>query len=543
MKPTLYHDRGYWGSIQEYIFDSLKKYEKNALCVYLKDKKECSFTYGQMLESIKKIGSYTRRIVKKSRHASILGRTTVEWLATYYSMLCYGIPAVPLDVMLSKEDLCQQFLFSDSDILFFDSSYSPVAEFILSKSPKTVCIPLDKVLPGSDISVRSIMEGDFPAEMPPELDEKALAEIVFTSGTTGLGKGVMLSNENITSNVMFGIRLVDLKAEDRILSIMPNNHTYELTVDLLTPIYFGVSVVLNNSLKTLKKNISTFKPAVMLVVPALLSMMQKEIMRGIIKKGKLKKFKRMQRVSRLARCLGIDIRRKVFAEILDYFGGELKTLICGGSFLPQKTVKFYDSIGIRIIEGYGITECAPIVFCNTDRSSHALGEMNIYCEAKCIDGEICVRGKNLMAGYYKNEAETEKAIRDGWFHTGDLGFIDKNNHLHLTGRKTNLIINSNGENISPELIENRLSVYEAVADCLVFGENDLIAVSIYPNSNYIKDNGIDDVYGYFCALVNEENKKMPHKMRIEKVYIKDQPFEKTTTMKIKRYKETAEKEK
>jgi long-chain acyl-CoA synthetase len=242
-----------------------------------------------------------------------------------------------------------------------------------------------------------------------------------------------------------------------------------------------------------------------------------------------------QKLSGFLRFFGVDIRRKLFSDIIDELGGELKSLICGGAFLSDELMDFYDSIGINIIQGYGITECSPIVSCNTDRKTRKLGEVGPYCAVKCVNGEICVSGDNVMMGYYKNPDETQKVIVDGWFHTGDLGNVDKRNCLSLSGRIKNLIINSNGENISSEEIENHLAFIDLIANAVVYGEDDLIAVEIYPNHNYIEANGIIDVEVELHRVIDEVNKKLPRKMHIERIHIRKEPFDMTTTMKIKRH--------
>ena len=196
---------------------------------------------------------------------------------------------------------------------------------------------------------------------------------------------------------------------------------------------------------------------------------------------------------------------------------------------------FYDSIGINIIQGYGITECSPIVSCNTDRKTRKLGEVGPYCTVKCVDGEICVSGDNVMIGYYKNPEETQKVIIDGWFHTGDLGYVDNKNCLSLSGRIKNLIINSNGENVSPEEIENHLAFIDLFANAVVYGEDDLIAVEIYPNFSYVEANGIVNVESEIHKVIDEVNKKLPRKMHIERIHIRKEPFDMTITMKIKRH--------
>lgn len=536
-KSMFYKERAYYTDIQRYILDCCDKYGENVFCRYLKKGEVMCKTYSELLQYVNMIGNYLYAHDFKNKHIALLGKTSFEWIATYLAALSYGVVVVPIDKALSNEEILKQIEFSDSEMLFFDPEYIDVAEYVRNTSfqcDSFVMLSSEERSSEFD-TLKSIANNNVPAICIPALNPESLAEIVFTSGTTGNSKGVMLSNKNIVSTVMFGIRLVDMSPDDVVLSIMPNNHTYELSVGIMTPMYFGMSIAINDSLKRFKQNFLKFKPTTMIGVPALLHMVKNQIVSGIESKGKKNKFIIGQKISKLLRVFGIDIRRKLFSDIIDGLGGELKSLICGGAFLSDELMGFYDSIGINIIQGYGITECSPIVSCNTDRKTRKLGEVGPYCTVKCVDGEICVSGDNVMIGYYKNPEETQKVIIDGWFHTGDLGYVDNKNCLSLSGRIKNLIINSNGENVSPEEIENHLAFIDLFANAVVYGEDDLIAVEIYPNFSYVEANGIVNVESEIHKVIDEVNKKLPRKMHIERIHIRKEPFDMTTTMKIKRH--------
>ena len=532
VNSVLYSDRGSWTSIGRYIFDCCEKNSASDCCVWLENGERRSISYGQMLEAVKRVGSYLFTAVGKGGHVALLGKKSLEWIVSYFGCLCYGVVVSPLDAALSREESAKQFRFSDSTLLLYDPACAGIAEHIKELCPDTHCVPL-RAGDGS-FSAASLIGGDFPVSEPPELKEDDLAEILFTSGTTGVGKGVMLSVGNICAAVMFGIRLVDCASDESLLSILPNNHSFELAVGLLTPIYFGVSNILCSSVKTIKDCFRTFRPSIMLVVPSLMQLFRKEILREAKRRGETENLEQALRLARELKPVGVDAQRSAAREILSYFGGRLKCLICGGAFFSEDLVSFYDDIGIRFIEGYGITECAPIVSCNTDRFSCHLGVISPYCEVRIEDGEICVSGKNVMLGYYKNPEQTARAIRDGWFHTGDLGALDEQGCLILHGRKDNLIINSNGENISPEQVENYLSTKEIIAQSVVYAEDDLLAASIYPNLRFAEANGIRDVEQAVREAVEETNKTLPHKLRVERIHIRKEPFEMTSTMKVKR---------
>lgn len=530
-----YSDREYYGNIQEYILECCRHHKNKVMCKYLVSGEVVTKTYGDMLVLLTAIGSYLRKVNNSKLHVALLGRTSFEWIAAYLGSLCYGVVVVPLDKALPENEILKYFEFSDASVLIFDPEYSDVAKYIKdnARSCKKAISLSDSSSEEFENLTDVISQGDVIE--PIVSDANDIAEIVFTSGTTGVGKGVMLSYKNIASAVMFGIRLVDFSSDDSVLSIMPNNHTYELSVGIMTPMYFGMSIAINDSLKRFKQSFLKFKPSTMIVVPALLNMLRNQILGEVKKKGHSKKFKAALIVTRALKTVGIDIRRKVFSDVIEGLGGNLKSLICGGAFLSDDLLKFYDNIGINIIQGYGITECSPIVSCNTDRKSRKLGEVGPYCEVKCIDGELCVRGDNVMLGYYKDKEGTDKVLIDGWFHTGDIGAVDSKNCVSLSGRVKNLIINSNGENISPEEIENHLAFIDLIANAVVYGEDDLIAVEIYPNFNYAKENNIEDIEKELQIIVDKINSEMPRKMHIERIHIRNKPFDMTTTMKIKRH--------
>ncbi|MBR6321234.1 MAG: AMP-binding protein [Lachnospiraceae bacterium] len=535
MNSVLYSDRGSWTSIGSYIFDCCEKNSSSDCCVWLENGEKRSISYGQMLDAAKRVGSYLSAAVGKGGHVALLGKKSVEWIASYCGCLCYGVVVCPLDAALPTEESAKQFCFSDSTVLLYDSACAGTAEQIKECRPETLCLPL-RAGDGS-FSVSSLIRGEYPASQAPELKEDDLAEILFTSGTTGFGKGVMLSVGNICAAVMFGIRLVDCSSGETLLSILPNNHSFELVVGLLTPLYFGMSIILCGSVKAVKDNFRAFGPSIMLMVPMLMQHFRKEILREAKRRGEAGKLEETLLRARQFGHAGAEVRRESAKDILSYFGGNLKCIICGGAFLSEELVSFYDDLGIRFIEGYGITECAPIVSCNTDRFSCHLGVISPYCEVRIEEGEICVSGKNVMLGYYKNPEQTARAIKDGWFHTGDLGALDERGCLILHGRKDNLIVNSNGENVSPEMIENLLSTKEIIAESVVYAEDDLLAASVFPNFRFAEANGISDVEKAVREAVEETNKSLPHKLRVERVHIRKEPFEMTSTMKVKRGKQ------
>lgn len=537
MNKYFYEDRDEFSTVHDLIDRGYKKYPDKIYCRYLLNGIERTKTYSEMYQYAVSTGIFLSGLVTSSRHIALLGNSSFEWFTSYYGLLYSGIVAVPIDKQLSREELLRQINFADVEILLYGGEYTDIAKYIVENSE---CCRLsfcfDKT-ESDDIYLYDVLppylDSDCHIAAP---DPSSIAEIIFTSGTTGIGKGVMLSHGNIVSSVKFGIRIVNPTPDDVLLSIMPNNHSYELTVGIISPIYFGVSIAINDNMRRLIKNFSLFKPTIMLVVPALLKMIQKEIFSSAKKQKKLLLFHSAVSVSRFFHIFGIDLSRKMFKDVYSTLGGSLKTIICGGSFLSGDLIEFYKDIGINVIQGYGITECSPIVSAFNERYAKkgSVGKVGPYCKVKCVDGEICVSGSNVMLGYYKNPELTADIIRDGWFYTGDLGYVDKNGFIKLTGRKKNLIILSNGENVSPEELEDHLINLAIVDSVAVYEENDKIAVEIFPSESYISDNNITDIAGVIRESVYKVNSSLPPYKHMQIIKVRSVQFERTTTLKIKR---------
>ncbi len=492
-----------------------------------------------MYQAATAIGRNISENLQGKPHAALIGNSSFEWYSSYLGLMYYGIVAIPLDRQLSKEALLVQLDFADADVLLYDDLYDDVAEYI--KANTKCCkrfINFDKK--GDDEYFWDIVNADrqTPDEKNIRIDPKQLAEIVFTSGTTGTSKGVMLSHENLATNVMFGTSLVTMNPGGTVLSVMPNNHTYELTAGIMIPVYFGMSIAINENIGHLIANFKIYKPDMILVVPLLLKIFRKEILAKIKKQNKTAAFHFGIKLNKFLKIFHADISHKLFKEIHDFFGGNLKSIVCGASFLKEEIKTFFNDIGIYIIEGYGLTETSPIISGNSDRFTKkgTVGKVGPMCKVKSVDGELYVTGQNVMLGYYKNPELTAQVMEDGWLKTGDLGFVDEENFITLTGRKKNLIILSNGENVSPEELENLLEDIDIIDSCVVYEKDDQIAVEVFPKENYIKENNIADPYDAVCVEIYKLNTKLPVYKQIQSIKLRSEPFEKTTTMKIKRNK-------
>ncbi len=532
-----YKNRETFNTIHDLILRAYQKYPDIVYCKYIANGEVRSKTYSEMYQAATAIGCDIKANCKNKCHAALLGTTSFEWLTSYLGCIYCGVVAVPVDRQLSKENLLAQIDYADAEVLLYDDKFSDVAEYI--KNNSSCCrrfINFDRQGPDEyfwDIVLKNQQHVDVSKI---EIDPLQLAQIVYTSGTTGTSKGVMLSHRNIASNINLGIQVVNMKPGETLLSVMPNHHTYELTVGIMAPLYFGLTTAINDNIGRLITNFKIFKPACIAVVPLLLKIVQKEILSKIKKQKKESAFAFAVQLSNFLKLFHIDITKKLFAQVHEVFGGSLNTIFSGGSFLKEELIVFYRNIGINIIQGYGITECSPVISCNSDRYSRkgTVGMVGSEYKVKIVDGEILVKGDNVMMGYYKNPELTAEVMDGEWFKTGDLGMVDEDNFIKLTGRKKNLIILSNGENVSPEELEDLLDDIDIIDTAMVYEKDDELAVEVFPKETYVKEKEVTNVYETVCDEIYKLNATLPVYKQIKSIKLRDTQFEKTSTLKIKR---------
>ena len=382
-----------------------------------------------------------------------------------------------------------------------------------------------------------------------KIDTNKLASIVFTSGTTGKGKGVMLSQANIGLDMTLGMYNFDITRKT--LHVLPPHHTFGSTVNYVGHLSQGCEVYISSGIKHVSDEIREQQPTHLILVPAFLEVMNRKIWTTARKTGKEGLLKVMMKVSDCLRKVGIDVRKKLFSSVLSAFGGKLELIICGGAKLDEDIIRTFDSLGITILNGYGITECSPLISANRNkyRKPGSVGTPILACRVKIDDpdengeGEICVKGPNVMLGYYNNpEATAEVFDKDGFSHTGDYGKLDEEGWIYITGRKKNLIILSNGKNVYPEEIEADLQKVEGVTEVVVYaGESRVqkdkitIVAEIFPDADLLKDKGITDLQKYFEDQVKALNAKMPPYKAVKRVKLRDAEFQKNTSRKITRF--------
>lgn len=443
-------------------------------------------------------------------HAAVTGMTSYPWLVTYLGTVNSGTVCVPLDVSLPMEEMCELIDRADASVLVVDEIRKDVMLAAKAKCPKLkYIISMQKEAADEEaLSFRQLLkehEGAFSHEPKPE----DLATIMFTSGTTGKSKGVMLTHRNLAENAT----CLDMKFPERtvILSVLPIHHAYCLSMDILKGLSLGSIICINDSLIRMAKNIKLFKPNVILMVPLMIETMAKK----------------------LQEAAGLPpeiVKREVFGE-------QFHTICSGGAYLPPAMLDLFGKYGITILQGYGMTECAPVISTtvswNVRRGS--VGQLIPNCEAKVVDEELWVRGSSVMQGYYQMPKETDETLVDGWLRTGDLGYVDDEGFVYLTGRRKNLIITKNGENVSPEELENRLSEAPIVQEVLVRESEGVIEAEIFPDAEYVEKKEIKDVQAALQELIDDWNKGAPAYKKIYRLKVRDTEFAKTPSKKIKRY--------
>ena len=445
------------------------------------------------------------------KHIAILGTTTYEWIVSFFGVTNSGSVAVPIDAQLPADAICELLDRADVEMLFYDEIRVDVAAMAKERCQglkRFVSFQLAETKDGvlSWEQLRRENLGEYRAEINP----KQLCTILFTSGTTGKSKGVMLSHQNLTDNAV----CLDMKIPSGTvtMTLLPINHVYCLTMDIVKGLFIGVTSCINDSIMHVQKNLKLFKPDMVLLVPLVIESIY----------AKLK-------------AAGSVMPKKMVAKAA--FGGNLKTICSGGAYLDPEYVERFAEYGITILQGYGMTECSPVISTNLswDNRKGSVGKLMPNCEAKVVDEELWVRGSSVMMGYYKMPEETAEALEDGWLKTGDLGYVDDDGFVYITGRKKNLIILANGENVSPEEIENQLSRDELIKEVLVRDNNQVIEAEIFPDYDYAKKKRVKDIPARLQEIIDAYNKQQPPYKGIHNLIVREDEFEKTTAKKIKRF--------
>lgn len=503
--------------IRDILEESKKKYAEIIAVKWLKKKEILERSYRELIENTEAVRKGLLVEGFQGKHIALIGTSSVEWIESYLGIITGNTVAVPLDAGLPGEDLIDLINRSDSEALFLSPKNQALLEGILTACPKLKKIWMlqeeeTETFKEKVTSFKELKEAgknsDVDADRP-EPDD--IATIIFTSGTTGKSKGVMLTQNNLASNV----NAVDYWAEPGtvLLSVLPIHHAFCLVMDWLKGFSLGTTVCINDSLLHMMRNMSIFKPDVMLMVPLMIETIYK----------------------RLASTDPAIPKKALAAHV---FGGNLKIIFTGGAHLDPYYIDKFAEYGVDVLEGYGMSECSPVISSNTPEHHKAgsIGRPLSNVEIAFEDGEILVKGSSVMKGYYHMPEETAETLKDGWLHTGDKGYLDEDGFLYINGRVKNLIILSNGENISPEEIENKLSLGALVGEVIVTGENNGLTARIYPDQDVVSARSLseEEIHASLQAFLDQYNKSQPTYRQITGLVVRKNPFIRSSTKKIKR---------
>ncbi len=514
-------------------------------------------TYKEFQKDTYYLGTALSTINMLKNHIAIVGDNSYKWITVYLTVLKTNGVFVPIDKELPYKDMVNLLSNSDSEVLFYGEKYEKYIEQFKKDLPNIkYYIGLNReedeenVLSYDKFKELGKKEYESGNKTYVDLEKKDLNELrmlVYTSGTTGVAKGVMLSEHNLVSSVYYGLQVADV--ETKCLSVLPYHHTYEAVSGILVGIHYHVTICINDSLKNVLKNLQLYKPDYIYLVPAFTEVFYKNIWNKVKKEGKEGGLKFLIGLSNLLRKIGIDKRKKIFKSIHEAFGGNLYQLVVGGAPIRPEIGKFFNDIGIMLLNGYGITECSPLVSVNRKNYNNdpaTVGVILPCCQVEIRnkndegDGEIWVKGDIVMMGYYKQPEKTAKVLVDGWFNTEDYGRINDKGQLVINGRKKNVIVLNNGKNIYPEEIENYISSIPYVQEVIVKstknenGEETAICAEVFLNKEVVEEMKSENIEEQLKKDILKATKELPSYKHIQKIEIRKTEFNKTTTNKIKR---------
>ena len=514
---------------------------------------------------------------------AVTGMNSYEWIVTYLAAVTGGSVIIPIDRELKKDELANILRTSGAGTIFYTDEQAPklreydgeivkvAMRFYTDRTDESISMrdylesPLYstvKTPSGCDTTWKHMVaEGEESLAAGSTVyddlvtDPEKMCTLLFTSGTTGTPKGVMLCQRNILSNIMDTCRIAHITPEDKTLSILPIHHTYECTYGMLLVLYRGASNAFCEGLHYISKNMNECHNTVFIAVPLLLEMIHSKIWKQAEKKGQDKLLRRLFSVSRKLRRIGIDARRKLFGTVLKQLGGTIRMFIIGAASVSPIVIRDFEDMGITVLQGYGLTECTPLVSGTPENAREryekagsvgvavAQGDVKIEDADEDGIGKIFFRGPNVMMGYYEMPEETRAVMHDGWFETGDLGFFDRDGWLYISGRYKNMIVTKTGKNIYPEEIEEVINQLECVSECMVYSAKrrgeEVVACQVLPEMEYINafyghEADQDEIYQCVKSMVNEANMTMVSYKRVKEVLIRDHDFIRSTTAKILR---------
>lgn len=517
-------------------------------------------TFSNFKKDVEGLATSLLTMELQGKKVAVISSNRYEWCTTYLAVTTAGMVIVPLDKALPENEIQSLIKRSKIEAIVCEAKYIEAIRNTTDSNLKYI-ISMDETIEKDVILYQDLLNqgkklrenGNREYEAI-QINPEEMSIILFTSGTTNISKGVMLSQKNICSNLQAIAMYAHMLPTDTLLSVLPIHHTFECTITFLIGFYFGSAVAFCEGLKYIQKNMQEFKVSVFVGVPLILENIHKKVWKGIEEQGKTKLIKAMIVITKLLSKIGIDLRRKVFKPILDQFGGKLRIVFVGAAPLDKKIIKGFNEFGVDLVQGYGLTETSPVVSCESEKRKKpgSIGFPLANLEVKIVDpdeqgiGEITVKGPSVMLGYYENEDATNKAMKDGWFSTGDYGYLDKKGYLYISGRKSDIIVLKNGKNIYPQELEFLLNKIPGVVETMVFARNKTsMDTTLCAKIVYDKEQ-VKEVYGeknqeelkeVFWQKVKEVNQTLPDVKHIKEIMITEEPLAKTTTQKVKRYEE------
>ena len=540
-------------TIRDIINNSNNKYKDAIAIQEKKNKKIVSYTYEQLRNDVYALGTKLIDMGLKDKHIAIVGENSYNWIVSYLAIITGVGVAVPLDKELDSEQISKLLEKGDASAVLFSKGFLSSIDEIIENSKLEFAACLNDTDKYTDVQTlinegrQLINEGSTVYE-DSIVNVNELNVIMFTSGTTGFNKGVMISQNNLLVNIEQSCKAFGIY--HKTVAVLPFHHIYENVCGMIAPITVGMTLFINDSLKYLSKDLKLAQPELEIMVPLFLETMEKSI-RAQLKRMNLEKtFENSIKFSNFLLKFGIDLRRLLFRKVHANFGGKLKAIVCGGAALKPELITFFGDIGITIHNGYGITECTPLISVNLNKKGDhfSVGKIFSSCEVKIDNkneegiGEILVKGPNVMMGYYKDDESNEKSFTNGWFRTGDYGSIDADKNLVICGRKKNLIVLSNGKNVHPEELEGY--IYEMmpyVKESLVYIDknkkgSEVISTYVYLDQDFSSGKSLEELESILKEDLKKVNKKLPSFKKIQHIYIKEEEFEKNSSKKIIRQK-------
>lgn len=546
MKNYPLYDIPYFSRFCDMIDGLAKLYgDQPAISWFSRKQKQDTVSYNQLRDDVYNLQAELIRRGLAGKHIAIVSENSYEWLLVYFAATYCGSVVVCIDIEQPEDTITQMLQTADTDAIFLSQSYRNICSSFETKLPIFVMSGEDSDIP----CVRELIESGKEyaathsgADLRGEISGEQTASFVFTSGTTNHAKLVMLSQSAILTNAADAVS--NVKVGDKVFTALPFYHTYGLTCSVIAMLLTGTHLFINGNLKTMLRDLHLAQPHTMLTVPLVLETIHNQLWATAEESGKANELRTLLKLKKFLFSIGLRKCGKTIDKLRTKALGSVRLIICGGAHMDPSISEEFHYLGLTVLQGYGITECAPLVSVNRNLANkwNSVGLVSAHSEVKLVDGEILVRGKNVMQGYYKQPELTAEAMSDGWFRTGDLGQMDKDGFLYITGRKKNLIVLKNGKKISPEELEEKFKQIPLVQDVMVYGaasgtsaDDVQVAASVFPNKEKAQGMTTYEILEHLQEEFNKINNTLPIYQQIQMISVREQEFSKTSLKKIKRH--------